>query len=399
MKRSAIVFTTKQIIKMVDNGTYSLNSDIQRRSGVWVMGSLKASLLIHSILAGFVIPPMYIVREDTGEKNEKGKSIYKSSVIDGKQRITLIKTFVNNEWSLDVGTPNIILEDKEIEIAGRTFSELDEEVQDEILSFNFNIYNLDDCTDEEIEECFFRLNNGVVLTKGEQSKAKIGLNAARFINSILGSKLFTEIAHFTPAQLRRSADQLTLMQTMLLIDVLDEEYEDFTGISESAILDYSQEVHGTYDDEKQNRIRNIVEYLEEAIKEKNKFLKKINLPMVMIVADKAIQENIDSESFGEWFTEFVDLYDPTCEYAQYCGSGSVKRDNTLKRIEVMTKSFEKFCRDNIDGYEEDTYSEDTQNEDTYLEEIKSEDTQDEDTCSGENSSTSFTDDLLNDSEN
>lgn len=369
MKRSAIVYTTKQVIKMVDNGTYCLTSAIQRRGGVWVMGSLKSSLLIHSILAGYVIPPLYIVREDTGELNEKGRTAYKSIVIDGKQRITVVRSFVNNEWALDVETPNIVLDGQEIEIAGKKFEELPEEVQDEILSFNFNIYNLDECSDEEIEECFFRLNNGVVLTKGEQSKAKIGLATARFINDILKTRFFTEIAHFTSTQINRSADQLALMQSMMLLDMRNDDYNLYS-ISEGDVLDYATEMHGNYTEEKKERIRNIISYLEEAFSEKEKFIKKINLPMIMVMADKAIQEGIPTKYFVAWFREFVDAYNPQCEYASYCGSGSVKREKTLKRIEIMEDSFDKYMTDHhvVGGFgdldEEETETEADEAEET-----------------------------------
>ena len=71
MRKTSTNYSTKQLARMIDNRTLSLESDIQRRGGVWVMGSLKSSLLIHSILGGFIIPPLYFIREDTGITNEK----------------------------------------------------------------------------------------------------------------------------------------------------------------------------------------------------------------------------------------------------------------------------------------------------------------------------------------
>lgn len=348
MKKAAISYTVKQLSKMIDNGTLSLESDIQRRGGVWIMGSLKSSLLIHSILGGFIIPPLYFVREDTGNINSKGGHEYKYSVIDGKQRLTVVTSFINDEWALNDDTPTAITEDgEEVELAGKTFSELDEEVRDNIRTFMFTCYYLDDFTDEEIEECFFRLNNGVTLTKGEQSKARIGIGVARFINEITGRKFFTEIAHFTQTQLRRAADQLTLMQTMLLLDVRDGDYE-LASISEGDILKYAEVMRGNYSQEKRDRITSIVDYLEDAITEKDKFLKKVNIPMIFIIADKAINMKISAKDFGDWFFEFSGNYTSDCEYAKFCGSGSIKKALTLKRIELMEKDFDNYFADNAE---------------------------------------------------
>ncbi len=43
---------------------------------------------------------------------------------------------------------------KTIELAGKEFKELSEEIKDLILGYRFTIYLLEDATDDEIEEAF-----------------------------------------------------------------------------------------------------------------------------------------------------------------------------------------------------------------------------------------------------
>lgn len=73
---------------------------------------------------------------------------------------------------------------------------------------------------------------------------------------------------------------------------------------------------------------------------KNKNLKKVNIPILFLVADEALKQSITGTNFRKWFTHFFE----NCKeaYGQYCSSGSVKKEKTLGRINVMTESFYSF---------------------------------------------------------
>ena len=74
-------------------------------------------------------------------------------------------------------------------------------------------------------------------------------------------------------------------------------------------------------------------------------LKKINIPIVMLAADTAMGSDYNSAKgtyrvgpkyFRQWFCYFFDeCYE---DYKQYCSSGSIKKEKTLKRIEIMESS-------------------------------------------------------------
>ena len=343
MKKSTIPYNVKQTNKMYEKGSLNFNHPIQRKAGQW--GDYEKSLLVHSMLANYIIPAIYLYKEFTGKYDEKGKPIYKYYVLDGKQRLTTIYDFVNGKFALHEDIPGYEKDDEEYEIAGKYFSELEPETQEDILRFVFTIYNLEDCTDDEIEECFFRLNNGVALTKSQKSKVKIGIKVAEFIDEILERKFYTDICHFTAAQLRRSADQCTLMQSMLLLDMKHDAYE-LKSISENDIMDYATSLHNNYPEESKKRLVTIMDYLEKGFEKKEKFMKKINIPMFIYMADEAMDRDIAAEEFYKWFKEFADNYKPNDEYSQYCSTGSIKKEKVLGRLEVLKKSFNDYFGNN-----------------------------------------------------
>ena len=71
---------------------------------------------------------------------------------------------------------------KEYEIAGKYFSELDEYLQEKLRDTEISVIMLIDATDEEIEEQFFRLNNGTALTKDQKTRVMLKLLPFLFPN-------------------------------------------------------------------------------------------------------------------------------------------------------------------------------------------------------------------------
>jgi hypothetical protein len=87
-----------------------------------------------------------------------------------------------------------------------------------------------------------------------------------------------------------------------------------------------------------------VDYLGNVFDEQNKWCKKINIPMICLMVKNAIAQNIDVEDFAEWFNDFFSKYTPECEYAQFCSTGSIKKEKTLGRTRVMTNHYNDFFK-------------------------------------------------------
>jgi hypothetical protein len=126
----------------------------------------------------------------------------------------------------------------------------------------------------------------------------------------------------------------------------------FKNLSQKETSLYAEYLHDNLSFEMKQRLTNICTYLEKAFPAGNeKQLKKINIPIVFLVADEAIGEGYDSSNkkstyrvgpryFSKWFHKFFDEnYE---EYGQYCSSGSTRLDKTQGRIDCMLNNFKKY---------------------------------------------------------
>ena len=336
MIKTTLNWTIKNLKSMHDSKeTLNFDHPIQRQSAQWT--NLQQSLLVHSILANYPVPAVYVEKTDSAEIDDKGKAIYKYSVLDGKQRMATVFSFINGEYALNEETPAAEIEGETYTLAGRTFEELDEDVRQELLRFKFSIFAFEDATDDEIEEIFFRLNNSTPLSKPQKARPLMGTENARFINSILTGSFFTEKCNFSKLQLRKSDDMCTLLQSMMLLDHKYNNYE-YASISADEVMKYSAAIKGNYSEEQKDLLLEIIDYLDDAFDEKEKLLKKINVPMVVIMADIAIKEEIEPDEFHDWFLYF---FVSNKEYSQYCSSGSIKKEKVLGRLTTMEAHFTK----------------------------------------------------------
>ncbi len=359
MIKTTLNWTVKNLKSMYD-GKHTLQMDhpIQRQNLQWLDDRLKRSLLIHSILANYPVPPVYCLKEAISEKD------YSYSILDGKQRLTTIFDYIDGRYPLDAETPSVTIDDTVYELGGKYFTDLDTECQQELLRFKFTIYGFEDADDDLIEEIFFRLNNSTPLSKPQKAMPLCGVENAKFIKSILSDRFFSEICQFSALQRRKSDDMCTLLQAMMLLDNRYEGYE-FSSISADEIMRYAASIKNNYSEEQKNRLYDIIDYLEKVFPEKDKLLKKINIPIVMLAADTAMGDSYDPVKnlyrvgpmyFRQWFSYFfAECYE---EYKLYCSSGSIKKEKTLKRIEIMETSlvsyFELEGTDKTEETEQDT---------------------------------------------
>ncbi len=343
MIKTTLNWTVKNLKNMYDGkNTLQMDHVIQRQSGQWDGDKLKKSLLVHSILANYPVPPVYCLKEAVSEKD------YSYSILDGKQRLTTIFDYIDGRYPLDEETPSVVIDEVSYELGGRYFTDLDAECQQEILRFKFTIYGFEDTDDDLIEEIFFRLNNSAPLSKPQKAMPLCGVENAKFIKSLLADRFFSDICQFSALQRRKSDDMCTLLQAMMLLDNRHAGYE-YTSISADEIMRYAAHIKNNYSEKQKERLYDIIDYLEKVFPEKDKMLKKINIPIVMLTAVTAMGSNYDSTKgiyrvgpmyFRQWFSYFFDeCYE---NYKQYCSSGSIKKEKTLKRIDIMENSLRKY---------------------------------------------------------
>ncbi len=147
------------IFRRIERKTIDLQPDFQRGE-VWSTG--KKQRLIDTIMRRWHVPPVHLVAKGGG----------RFDVLDGQQRLTAIRDFMNGLFAFD-GTIEPVIEQFG-QLHALRFSQLPTEIQDEFESFAIRVFELHDYTPEEPHELFFRLNQPMTLTEAEKRNAFIG---------------------------------------------------------------------------------------------------------------------------------------------------------------------------------------------------------------------------------
>lgn len=338
MQRGKQNWTVQNIMKMYqDKHTLSFDHPIQRAAEQWT--NSQKSLLLDSMLCNYPISNIYVLREDSEQLDEKGKPLYNFYVLDGKQRLTSLISYISGNFSIDDNARPITIEDEMYEIAGKYFCDLPEPVQYEILRYKFEIVTFEDCTDEDVETIFFRLNNSTALTKSQIAKSTAGIDVAILMNELLKSKFFIESANFTKSQIKSEDPQRVLFQSMMLLDSIYADDFILKDFSENTIMDYASSIKNQYGDKQRNIIKSAIEFLDMAFPKKNKEIRKIHIPMLVFLADLSINTSVSAMEFRQWWEYFCSEDDLMSVYKEFCSSGSTRLDKIHGRIAIILKSF------------------------------------------------------------
>lgn len=137
-------FTIDEVLTWLSEETLVLNTDFQRRN-VWPPAA--KAYLIDTVLRGRSMPKFYM-RTMT---NPHTRRSYRE-VVDGQQRLLAIREFANGEFSLGRN------KDLYGEFAGKSYADLDEVDQQNYLSYQLDVEQLFNATEEEVLDTFHRLN-------------------------------------------------------------------------------------------------------------------------------------------------------------------------------------------------------------------------------------------------
>ncbi|WP_181062766.1 DUF262 domain-containing protein [Pseudoclavibacter sp. RFBG4] len=177
------------IVRRIKDGDYDLQPDFQRGE-VWT--TQKKKRLIDSILRGWHIPPIHLVaREDE-----------RSDVLDGQQRLTAIRDFVQGKFPIDGNIEPI--SEALGRLDGLRFGELPESTARTFRKSTIRVFELVDFQPDEPHELFFRLNQPTSLTEAEKRNAFVGTarNQVRDLTAwATESQLLTERIGFSNARM------------------------------------------------------------------------------------------------------------------------------------------------------------------------------------------------------
>ena len=148
--------TVAEYCDSLDRNTLRVNTTYQRSNRVWPLAA--RSFLIESILLGFPIPKISLFAQTDRISRKTVREI-----VDGQQRTTAIHAFFSGTLRLS----------RTLEFdgaAGKTYDELDSDLQDRFLTYSLAIDEFVNTTEEEIRDVFRRINSYVVALNPEEQR-------------------------------------------------------------------------------------------------------------------------------------------------------------------------------------------------------------------------------------
>lgn len=369
LEKATIVWTGKQFRTMNRKGLIKVDNEIQR--GLVWSKDIKTKF-IESIILGYPIPPIYARRIVGDEKKEY-------DLLDGKQRLTTLVGFLNDEWEL--GTlPNVKYYDDELDVeceedvTGLKFSELPEVLRHEIETSTLNVIYFDNLTKEEEIEMFKRLNNGKALSPKSRALASC-INIGELMD--IGSHKVLcgyedEDGNTVKGMLSDKAIQnknhaILVMKiwAMLFKDIttVDFSSKHFNPVLENAVVEYTEK----------NIINEVLDYVFEVHenlleREEKKVAKKLytetHLVSLVPYFQKAIVDGISEDDMADWILTFygTEKGASTSEkYNEACSNGIAKNASILARCEALDDSFRAFFAEDA---EDETANETETTDDT-----------------------------------
>lgn len=335
MEQTSARYTIQQFIDKYENETLNFEFAIQRDGGQW--NTEQASMLIRSVIKKMIIPPIYLLKDETA----KGE-IW--TVIDGKQRLTTMINFFNNKFRLSSNLPVVAVADVEYDISKKYYKDLPDCVKERFLMRTLDTVFMLDSYDEEIEDQFYCLNNGSIFTKQQKAVVKLGTELAKKITPYEDHP-FWDRANISNIQKRHGVAMETILKSLMLLTNYN--YQQFGAAEVIKFASYFSENHQSqtiaYFGELLDKLNRYIPTDDNI----NEILKPINIPVFIMNLDHFESLDRDSgeyEAFMSWWCK-EGIYNE--EYQHFCGSGSTNRNKIWGRMETMDKALDKFIEENF----------------------------------------------------
>ena len=242
-KSKSRTFVVSSIIKKLDkmnlNGEHS-----QQREFVWE--KVKQYNLISDVLQNNPLPELVFAEQIINNAT----IIW---VIDGKQRCTTLKEYVENKFAIGANVTryiiqysepvkdedecivrddegNVVYELKEFDIRKKRFKDLPDILKEKLLDYAFNVVYYCNCTDEEIAYHIQRYNSGKPMNVAQKGMTFMGKRNSDAIRNILSMSFFVDgIGAYTPNQFTSSAMSRVVAESIMTTRFLGDwckKYED-----------------------------------------------------------------------------------------------------------------------------------------------------------------------------
>lgn len=322
MKTSNRERTLQWISNQYKKGNISFSHKLQRPIGQW--NPRMKSLLIHSLLSGFPVNPIYVVEENG--------TLY---TLDGSQRTSTCISYLNNEFALSKDTPNIVIDRKEngqnitdvYEVAGKKFKKLDEEVQNTLLACGLQFCTISDYTDNEVKEMFRRQNSGKPLNgkllRIIYESDKFSDTIYSFANHPFMEKLMTK------TQKKNGTNRDLIIQTLMLIET--NQNQEFVSFRTKDIDVFVSEHADSIAQEKIDTLKNTLDKFDESF-EKVK-IPVTSIPMILYSGYRVMKDKKSFSKLVDVINTFLSGYETNEDYKKFVTSGTSGSENVRGRLD------------------------------------------------------------------
>jgi len=334
LKKKNIPWNAVTLAKKMKDGTVVVES-VSQRGLVWEKERKIDFIdsLIHGVVTGAITC------------NKKGNIF---SILEGQQRSEAITIFLDDKLTLEGLLPVTMDDGTEIDVNGKLFSELPEVLQKIIKNASLLVYYYEDLTPAEEAFIIRKENNGKPMTSIE--RALIGsvsfstykyFKSHELMNIVLSEKavngsVFAEIVAKTWILLYTKEPSFgkSVFEPIVRDTVITEEQKN--EIEE--IYDYLVNVYHILIDDKENK--KLSKRVARLLK------KKLHLLSVILVAKKAIENEISDEQFSAWLKEFFNSEEGEASisdrYNENAKTGTAHAASVRARLEAVEAHWDKF---------------------------------------------------------
>lgn len=350
---SDYILSVELMIKKIDNGDFNLDVSFQRQIDQW--DNERKSLMIHSALTDYPATSIWITATPT-------ESLDENSVIDGIQRMSTMRQYVKDGFKLhkSIDPIKVVITDKDgnqrkedYEIAGKKFSQLPKIFQDKILNYCFTVWQMYDYTDDEIEEQFYRVNNGVAMTPSQKIKAILGTDICDKFKPLteLG---FWQRTGLKKTQLKRDDIYVIILQCILFVQI-GQEYK-YSSFSSKEMIKFAECYRNQYFNEKQlEYIKELIELVDRCIlddDDNNKFLTKTNIPVIINNAEKFLGmegDEFTEKDYEKFLANWIETYVDCSGYFIQSKDNTTNGSKVENRKKIMDEWLDTYARYKKEG--------------------------------------------------
>lgn len=226
-------WTIRELIDMYRSGVLSMDIPIQR--GV-VWNNNARSLYVHSVLLGIlgVQPPFVFSRKVSHREDDS--AVFSYSVLDGKQRLTTLIAFVDEEFKLTHLDDQPSIEG--CDLTGLKYSDLSEELIQQYLNTPITCTVVTDPTAEQEDVIFSRLNNNKSMSPVDKIRPQCKATSALIDFISNHTEFFSHM--FTKKQLARKPEFEIVLKTLMMLDGVQ-------GLSSKQMMEYAKDMPEDYD--------------------------------------------------------------------------------------------------------------------------------------------------------